>query len=436
MKFFNIDEALKLPQIFNVMHNALDELYAKRDEEFQKSNPLKEIYKMVPLNTFQKSFGSSTGFKQAFEQTVDYASYPGFTNGDGFKTVVSYKPFNGKVVFTWQTLLEADPSGISETLKDYQVAWQRQLVQYGMYALVAFFGNKIYDPVAKTYLKIVSADTTDGDPMGDVHNPVFTNAHTIVKTEGMTSAEFNAAKQSNKYYIPVKLDGTDPLAYAKIADGLNQIKTAMNKLKDDNNQYAGLRGRKKIVATEDARLNGALRSILAADDFSAAVGKPTLNLVKDGFDTYFTPYLEGNPDQPIPQFATDANAGYAKGLLMLDPEYNNANKGPMMVERLGFSMKAVKTDDPEGIKYLGKQAFDFFCPSWRGVAYIFIGTEAELDAIYNGGADAKNAWANKATFTRINPVAFASAVEVVKTDTIDVQVVNTADKPVITDEKE
>jgi hypothetical protein len=425
MKFFNIDEALKLPQIFNVMHNALDELYAKRDEEFQKSNPLKEIYKMVPLNTFQKSFGSSTGFKQAFEQTVDYASYPGFTNGDGFRTVVSYKPFNGKVVFTWQTLMEADPSGISETLKDYQVAWQRQLVQYGMYALVAFFGNKIYDPVAKTHLKIVSADTRTGDPMDEVHNPVFYHEHTIVKQEGMSAQDIEDAYQSNKYYIPVKLDGTDPLAYAKIADGLNQIKVAMNKLKDDNNQYAGLRGRKKIVATEDARLNGALRSILAADNFSDTVGKPTLNLVKDGFDTYFTPYLEGNPDQPIPQFATTAD-GYAKGLLMLDPEYNNANKGPMMVERLGFSMKAVKTDDPEGIKYLGKQAFDFFCPSWRGVAYIFIGTEEELNTIYAGGADSKNAWANPATFTPITPVAFASAV----------QVVNKAENPVITDEKE
>ena len=349
----------------------------------------------------------------------------GFTNGDGFRTTVSYKPFNGKVVFTWQTLLEADPSGISETLKDYQVAWQRQLVQYGMYALTAFFGGKVYDPVAKTYLKITSADTTDGDPMGETHNPVFTNAHTIVKKEDMSAQDIRNAYQSNKYYIPVKLDGTDPLAYAKIADGLNQIKVRMNKLKDDNNQYAGLRGRKKIVSTEDARLNGVIRSILAAENFSDATGKTTLNLVKDGFDTYTTPYLEGNPEQPIPQFATTAD-GYAKGLLMLDPEYNNANKGPMMVERLGFSMKAVKTDDPEGIKYLGKQAFDFFCPSWRGIAYIFIGTEEELDAIYNGGADAKNTWANKATFTKVDPIAFATAV----------QVVNNIANPVITDEKE
>ena len=411
MQFFNIDKALSLPQKFNVMHNALDELYAKRNEEFQRDNPIKKIYKMVPLNQFQKTFGSSIGFKQAFEQTVDYASYPGFTNGNGFKATIGYKPFNGKVVFTWQTILEGDAAGMSETLSEYQIAWQRQLVEYGMFALTGFFGGKIYDKVSKTHMKIQSADTVDGDPMGDVHNPVFSNAHTIVRTDDMDDDTFNKAKQSNKYYINVKLDGTDPLAYAKIADGLNQIKTRMNKLKDDNNQYAGLRGRKLLVTTEDARLNGVLDSILAADDFSAAVGSPTLNLVKGKFDTYYTPYLEGNPDQPIPMFATDdkreGGTGYAHGILMLDPEYNNANKGPMMVERLGFSMKAVKTDEPEGIKYLAKQAFDFFCPTWRGIAYVYIG-------LPNGQS---GEWDDKSTFTEIKPVVFANAVKVLSSET-------------------
>ena len=186
----------------------------------------------------------------------------------------------------------------------------------------------------------------------------------------------------------------------------------MNKLKDDNNQYAGLRGRKLLVTTEDARLNGVLDNILAADDFSAAVGKPTLNLVKGKFDTYYTPYLEGNDDQPIPMFATNETDGYAHGILMLDPEYNNANKGPMMVERLGFSMKAVKTDEPEGIKYLGKQAFDFFCPTWRGVAYIHIGKPA--------GVKASGTWDDPDTFTAITPIAFAKAVSVVNTVTTKV----------------
>ena len=406
MKFFNIDEALKLPQTFNVLMNAMDELYAKRQEEFQKSNPLTEIYQTVSLNQFQKSFGSSTGFKQAFEQTVDYAAYPGFSSGDGFRATISYKPFNGKVVFTWQTLLEADYSGIKDTLDNYQIAWQRQVVEFGMYALTAFFGKKIYDKVSKTYLKINSADTTDGDPMTETKNPVFTNAHTIVKSEGMSAEEFNAMKQSNKFYINVKLDGSDPLAYAKLANGLHQIKTIMAKYFDDNGKRAGVNGRKKIVATEDAQLMTAIESIMAADDFSYAVGKPTLNTVKNGFDRYYTPYLDGNIDQPIPQFATGAD-GIAKGLLILDPAYNKANHGPMMVERVGFSMKAVKTDEPEGIKYLAKQAFDFFCPTWRGIAYVYIG-------LPNGQS---GEWDDKSTFTEIKPVVFANAVKVLSSDT-------------------
>ena len=54
MKFFNIDEALKLPQTFNVLMNAMDELYAKRQEEFQKSNPLTEIYQTVSFEPIPK----------------------------------------------------------------------------------------------------------------------------------------------------------------------------------------------------------------------------------------------------------------------------------------------------------------------------------------------------------------------------------------------
>ncbi len=408
MRFFNIDKALELPQTFDIMHQALDDLYAKRQEEFEKNNPLNYIYKTVNLKQFQKSFGSSTGFKQAFEGTVDYASAAGFTSGDGFRFTIGYKPFSGKVVFTWQTLLEADAKEISETLDSYQLAWHRQVVEYGMYVLTGFFGGKVYDPVSKTSILLTSADTVDGDTMNPVKNPVFYKDHTIVRREGMSDAEFNAMKQSNKFYINVALDGTDPLAYAKIANGLHQIKVRMNKYLDDNGKRAGVRGRKSLVMTEDAHLNIAIKSVLAADDFTQAVGKPTLNPVKGDFDIYTTSYLDGNYEQPIPQFAS--GNGIAKGILMLDKEYNTANKGPMMVERLGFTLRPVKTEDPEGLKYMGKQAFDFFCPSWRGIAYIYIGQP-------NGS---NGAWNDPATFTEIVPVANALAVNVIGTHNITV----------------
>ena len=122
------------------------------------------------------------------------------------------------MVFSWQTLLEADHAGIVQTLSDFQIAWQRQIVQYGMFALTAFFGQKVYDKASKSYIKIQSADTVDGDPMGDVHNPVFTKAHTVVKTDEMSTTDYEAYKQSNKFYINVKIDGSDTIAYAKLAN--------------------------------------------------------------------------------------------------------------------------------------------------------------------------------------------------------------------------
>lgn len=399
MRFFNIDKGLELPQMFNIMHDALDELYARRQEEFQKSNPLKEIYKVVPLNQFQKSWASTTGFKQAYERTVDYAAYPGFTNGDGFRATVGYQPFNGKVAFTWQMILEGDAAGISESLSQYQLAWQRQQVEYGMFALTGFFGGRVFDPVSKNYLYLTAQDTVDGDTMNPNKNPVFWNAHNVVRREGMADNLMAALQQSNKFYLPVLFDGSDLLAAAKLADAIYQIKVYQNKLRDDNGQRAGINGRKKLVLTEEARVNQILDSILISDNFTSTTGKQVINMVKDGFDKYKTSYLDGNMDQPIPQFATNAS-GYAQGILMLDPAFNGANKGPMMVQRLGFSMKAVKTEEPEGIKYLGKEAFDFFCPVWQGVTYLYLGTPA----------GATGAWDDVTTFTKITPVVFPKVV--------------------------
>lgn len=410
MKIFNIDEALKLPQQMKILHEALDDYLAKDREEWQKSNPVNEIWNFYELNQFQKSFGSTTGFDQAFEQVGDYQDYPGFSQGDGFKWSVTYKTFGGKFAISWQTILEGDKEGVTDTITKYDLAWRRQFVEFSMYALTAFFGEKVFDEVSKTYLRIDGADTVDGDTMNPVKNPIFSNAHTVVRKEGMDDAKFNSMKQSNKFYINVALDGSDPLAPAKIANGIHQIKTIMSKYFNDNGKRAAVNGRKKIVMTEDAQLSAILRSVREADNFSYATGKPTLNMVKDGFDLYETPYLDGNYEQPMPQFATGAD-GIAHGVIMLDPAYNKANHGPTIVRRRAYRIRTEKTFLPEGITYAGDELFDYACASWRGIAYIYFGNPA---AVYDADKP-ETKWANPATFTQITPVVYAQAVQVVGT---------------------
>ena len=85
-------------------------------------------------------------------------------------------------------------------------------------------------------------------------------------------------------------------------------------------------------------------------------------------------------------------------------------------------MKAVKTDEPEGIKYLAKQAFDFFCPTWRGIAYVYIGKPEA-----NGNGE----WNDIQTFTEIKPTVFAEAVALVNSE---VNINNTTEAPVNTKE--
>ena len=68
-------------------------------------------------------------------------------------------------------------------------------------------------------------------------------------------------------------------------------------------------------------------------------------------------------------------------------------------------MRAVKTDEPRGIKYLADQAYEFFRPSWRVIVYVYIGRPD----------GAKGEWNDIETFVEIKPVVFANAVQVVGT---------------------
>ena len=417
MKIFNIDEALRKPtkyKVLNEINEAMDMLYASRQELFEKDNPLRQIYNKVSLDRFQRSYNSGIGFKQAFEQTTDFSIYPGFTDAEGFKGTISYRIFGGTQIITWQALMESDKAAIAERIKNWQTAWQRQYVISGMFALTGMFGKKVFDKTSKSYYYINSIDSVDGDVYNTQKNPIFSKKHTIVKTDEMTDADIEANYQSNKFWIEVDLSGEDPFAVQKLANGLQQVKTYQKKLKDDNNQLAGVTGAKKIVCTEDAQLNSVLNAILAADNFSDATGKTILNPMKAGFSLYTTAYLDGDGQHDMPQFAVDEAAGYAHGLLMLDPAFNAANKGPMEVERTPFKVDVVEQKNPEGVLYIGKQCCDFTCLTWQGIAYIFVGTEAQMTAQKSKLESEKKdaSWLAKDTFTKITPKFFKPTVAI------------------------
>ena len=67
----NIDEALKLRSDYNILREPLNEMITRRQEEWEKKNPIDMIYNRTSIDQFQKTFTSSIGFGKAFAETND-----------------------------------------------------------------------------------------------------------------------------------------------------------------------------------------------------------------------------------------------------------------------------------------------------------------------------------------------------------------------------
>ena len=66
-----------------------------------------------------------------------------------------------------------------------------------------------------------------------------------------------------------------------------------------------------------------------------------------------------------------------------------------LTERIPFTLDAFeKREAPRGIKYEGRQRFDINCASWRGIAYVRLGTPGN-----NSG------WDKVGNYTKITPTS-------------------------------
>lgn len=381
----NIDEALKLRTDYNILKEPLNEMLRTQVEAWERQNPLDMFFTRNTISGFQETYTSSIGFEHAFAETSDYAVGPIFNTAEGFYATYTTRTFQGSFIITQQTLEDRQLGRAKDDATQFIKRWHGDTVEYGMAAISSGFGKEvIWGSEAnggKSKLKLTSADTVDGTIDG-VKNPLFTNAHTVVKRDGMTAAQVNAAKQSNLYYANIDLGGSDPAKIAKLADVINQVITNMENLKDDNGKRAGVIGPKRIVAPNDAHLRAALDTAIGMDMFNQMGQKQGLNPAYKRAEIDTTPYL-----LDIPQCAA------GKGFFIVDKGYNAENHGPEITERIALTLDVIETKRPKGITYDGRQRFDINCASWRGIAYIYLGD------ITTNTPD----WATAANFTLITP---------------------------------
>lgn len=371
----NIAEALSNRADYNILREPINDMLKRKQEAFEAKNPIDLLFKRGTLSKFQETYTSSIGFQHAFAETADYAVAPIFNTHEGFSKTYTSRTFQGGFIITQQVLEDQAYNTVKNTANQFMTRWHGDQVEYAMTAISSGFGRKVTfggaDNGGESHLMLTSADTADGDIMNPVKNPLFSNAHTIVKRKGMTTAQVTAAHQANAFCVKsgqstygLNLTGSDGSAIAKLADVINQVITTMENYKDDNNKYAGVSGAKSIVAPNDARLQAAISTALDTNMFDGHGPNPAYK--RATLDT--TPYLR--------DLECCFASGQGVGFFIVDKAYNAENQGPEFTERVALTLNVDERKNPYGIAYDARQRFDINVASWRGIAYVYIGSTA------------------------------------------------------------
>lgn len=373
----NIDEAVKLRTDYNVLREPLNQMLQNRQEEWEKSNPIDLLFNRNSISTFQETYTSSIGFEHAFSETSDYAVGPIFNTAEGFSATYRTRTFQGGFIITQQTLEDRQLGRAKDDANAFIKRWHGDIVEYAMTAIDAgfgvkrSFGNK--EEGNKSDLILYSADTTDGDISTPTKNPLFSKSHKTVKREGKT-----AITQSNMFYADIDILGSDSGKIVKLADVINQVITKMENYKDDNGKFAGITGSKTIVAANDPHLKAAIETALSMDMFKHGESM-VINPAYKRATLATTPYL-GDTNC----CGNDATKKFSKGFFIVDKAYNKDNHGPELTERVALTLDVIdRKEAPKGIKYEGRQRFDINVASWRGIAYVYIGTPSETQNDWN-----------------------------------------------------
>lgn len=368
----NIAEALQNRADYNILREPINDMLKSKQEAWEQKNPIDLLFKRGTLSTFQETYTSSIGFAHAFAETSDYAVAPIFNTHEGFSKVYSSRTFQGGFIITQQVLEDQAYNTVKNTANQFMTRWHGDQVEYAMKAIASGFGKVVTfggaENGGESNLLLTSADTVDGSIMNAVKNPLFTAFHTIVKRKNMTYEDIVDKTQANAFYVKdgLDLDGSDPGAIAKLGDVINQVITKMENYKDDNDKYAGVQGAKKIIAPNDARLQGMISAALDMAMFDGMGPNPGYK--RATLET--TPYLRDL------ECCFDKTTQRGVGFFITDPAYNAENQGPEFTERVALTLNVDERKNPYGIAYDARQRFDINVASWRGIVYVYIGAAA------------------------------------------------------------
>lgn len=390
----NIDEALKLHAQYNILREPLNDMLRNQQEAWEAKNPIDLLFTRNSISTFQETYTSSIGFAHAFAETSDYAVGPIFNTANGFSATYRTRTFQGSFIITQQVLEDRQLGTVKDDASAFLRRWNGEVVEYAMAAISSGFGEEVEwgseENGGVSRLKLMSADTADGDVTNPVKNPLFYKEHTIVRR-----GKEDVLKQSNIFYADIDLAANPAVSIAQLAYLINEVITTMENYKDDNGKRVASYGAKTIVASNNAMLKAALNTALSMETFNDFTAGGGINPAYKKATVETTPYL-----LDIPQTADGL------GFFIVDKEYNAANHGPEFTERIPLTLEVIEQKRPKGIIYDGRQRFDINVASWRGIAYVHIGKPT-----------GSGTWDDQSKFTEVKVSTIAKPVAIVGTVT-------------------
>lgn len=390
----NIDEALKLHAQYNILREPLNDMLRNQQEAWEAKNPIDLLFTRNSISTFQETYTSSIGFAHAFAETSDYAVGPIFNTANGFSATYRTRTFQGSFIITQQVLEDRQLGTVKDDASAFLRRWNGEVVEYAMAAISSGFGEEVEwgseENGGVSRLKLMSADTVDGDVTNPVKNPLFYKEHTIVRR-----GKEEVLKQSNIFYADINLADNPAVSIAQLAYLINEVITTMENYKDDNGKRVASYGAKTIVASNNAMLKAALNTALSMETFNDFTAGGGINPAYKKATVETTPYL-----LDIPQTADGL------GFFIVDKEYNAANHGPEFTERIPLTLEVIEQKRPKGIIYDGRQRFDINVASWRGIAYVHIGKPT-----------GSGTWDDPTKFTEVKVSTIAKPVAIVGTVT-------------------
>lgn len=405
----NIDQALEQRTEYNILREPLNAMLKDEQEAWERENPIDFLFSRSSLATFQETYTSTIGFQHAFKETSDYSLGNIYNTAEGFSATYRTRTFEGGFIITQQVMEDRAYGQAKDAASQFIRRWNGDIVEYCMSAVQAGFGKDVFwgddERGGVSRLRLYSADTTDGDIATATKNDLFSKQHTIVKRKNMSADQITAAYQSNMYCVKdgdtygIDLVGSDPAAITKLADVINQVVTFMENYKDDNGKRAGVIGAKDIVCANDAHLKAALNTAISMEmfnDFGQMKGpNPAYKRVAS---IKTTPYLN--------DIAACADG---VGFFIVDKAYMAANHGLELTERIALTLEVTNTQRPlpRGVLYDGRQRFDVNVATWRGIAYVYIGSAAPS---FTANSALTDFTAVTPTATAVKPVSIVGTV--------------------------